>query len=91
MIDVKQNEDGSFTIEWDSEDPYESIFNDWTEEDFTQMLLEYCEEILAKEGKSSIENSAESEEESTETVSTNETEEADSQEHNSGDDSISQE
>lgn len=90
MIDVKQNEDGSFTIEWDSEDPYESIFNDWTEEDFTQMLLEYCEEILDKEGIS-IENSAESAEESTETVSTNETEEENSQEHNSGDDSISQE
>lgn len=41
MIDCKENEDGSFTISWDSEDPEESIFNDWTEEDFTNAITDY--------------------------------------------------
>ena len=44
MADVKANEDGSFTIEWDKEDPYESIFNDWTQEDFSNALKEYIQE-----------------------------------------------
>jgi len=47
MIDVKENEDGSFTISWDSEDPYESIFNNWTEEDFTKLIEDYCHKVIA--------------------------------------------
>ena len=39
-----KNEDGSFTIEGDKEDPYESIFNDWTQEDFSNALKEYIQE-----------------------------------------------
>ena len=35
MINVKDNEDGSFTVEWDENDEDESFFNDWTKEDFT--------------------------------------------------------
>ena len=34
MINVKDNGDGSFIIEWDENDPEESILNDWTKEDF---------------------------------------------------------
>lgn len=49
MIDVKENEDGSFTIEWDSEDPYESIFNDFTAKDFEDLIEQYCQEVLSKE------------------------------------------
>ncbi|AOO07171.1 hypothetical protein Sn250709_027 [Synechococcus phage S-RIM2] len=38
MINVKDNSDGSFIIEWDENDPQESIFNDWTKEDFTEFF-----------------------------------------------------
>ena len=41
MIDVKENEDGTFTISWDENDPEESIFNDWTEKDFTDAITNY--------------------------------------------------
>ena len=41
MIDCKENEDGSFTISWDENDPEESIFNNWTEEDFTNAITDY--------------------------------------------------
>ena len=43
MINVKDHEDGSFTIEWDENDPAESIFNDWTKEDFIN-FFRYCAE-----------------------------------------------
>ena len=38
MIDVKQEDDGSFTIYWDENDPKESILNTWTEEDFINAI-----------------------------------------------------
>ena len=41
MIDVKENEDGTFTISWDENDPEESIFNTWTEKDFTDAITNY--------------------------------------------------
>ena len=47
MIDCKENEDGSFTISWDENDPIESVLNDWTEEDFIEVITNYAEEILA--------------------------------------------
>ena len=56
MINVKDHEDGSFTIEWDENDPAESILNDWTKEDFIN-FFRYCAER---------ENSKESGEESEE-------------------------
>jgi len=34
MINVTENDDGSFTIDWDENDPQESILNDWTKQDF---------------------------------------------------------
>ena len=64
MINVTDHEDGSFTIEWDENDPQESIFNDWTKEDFIE-FFRYC----AKR-----ENAKESGEESQETYYNSESE-----------------
>ena len=64
MINVKDHEDGSFTIEWDENDPQESIFNDWTKEDFVE-FFRWC----AKR-----ENAKESGEESQETYYNSESE-----------------
>lgn len=49
MIDVKEEEDGSFTISWDPDDPVESVFNTWTEQDFTDMIMQRCREVLGEE------------------------------------------
>lgn len=46
MIEVKENDDGTFDISWDENDPYESMFNDWTEQDFINALMEYAKKIL---------------------------------------------
>ena len=48
MINVKQEEDGSFTISWDENDPQESILNTWTQEDFINAIqnkLQSLEEL----------------------------------------------
>ena len=45
MIDVKENEDGTFTISWDENDPTESMFNDWTEQDFINALTDYLQSL----------------------------------------------
>ncbi len=34
MIEVTQDDDKTFTITWDENDPQESILNTWTQEDF---------------------------------------------------------
>lgn len=47
-ISVNENPDGTFTIDWDPEDPQESILNDWTEEDFTNYIRTYCEKLIAE-------------------------------------------
>ena len=41
MINVKELSDGKLEIEWDQNDPLESILNDWTEKDF-QDFFAYC-------------------------------------------------
>ena len=41
MIDVTENQDGTFTISWDENDPTESIFNDFKEEDFINLIQNY--------------------------------------------------
>ena len=45
MIDVKENEDGTFTINWDENDPNESKFNDWTEKDFINLIQDYLNSL----------------------------------------------
>lgn len=46
MIEVKDNGDGQFTISWDENDPAESVFNTWTEQDFIDYLMARCQEEL---------------------------------------------
>lgn len=48
MINVKQEDNGSFTISWDENDPQESVLNHWTEEDFINAIenkLQSLEEL----------------------------------------------
>ena len=59
MIDVKYNGDGSFTIDWDENDPQESILNDWTKEDFIQFFQWAAERELRKNAENSREESSE--------------------------------
>lgn len=38
---VTEHEDGKgFLIEWDANDPVESVFNEWSEEDFIKVIME---------------------------------------------------
>ena len=59
MINVKDNADGSFVIEWDENNEEESIFNDWTKEDFTNFLAWAAKEELRKNSEESGEKSGE--------------------------------
>jgi hypothetical protein len=40
-IKVTQDCENKFTIEWDENDPTESMFNDWKEEDFINAIENY--------------------------------------------------
>jgi len=48
MINVTQESDNTFTISWDHEDPGESIFNSFTEQDFIEVLKYYSERSLSQ-------------------------------------------
>ena len=41
MIEVTQENDNTFTIYWDENDPTEKVFNDYTEEDFINLIQNY--------------------------------------------------
>jgi hypothetical protein len=49
-IDVKEWYDGdgklNLTITWDGNDPIESQFNDWTQEDFLTAIRDACDQEL---------------------------------------------
>ncbi len=45
MIEVTENENGSFTISWDETSPTESILNTWTEEDFINAIMQSIENL----------------------------------------------
>jgi hypothetical protein len=45
MIDVKEEQDGSFTISWDENDQLESQLNHWTEQDFIDAIMKRCQEL----------------------------------------------
>ena len=71
MINVTQNEDGSFEISWDENDPKESILNDYTQEDFQNIIRNFLEQQKCAEEYTSFaakqrQNTTESQEESTE-------------------------
>ena len=46
MIDVKENEDGSFDISWDENDPVETILNTWTQQDFIDCIMSRVKQTL---------------------------------------------
>ncbi len=52
-IEVKENEDGSFDISWDENDPSESMFNTWTAEDFKNAISDYLEKLKNEEQETS--------------------------------------
>jgi hypothetical protein len=45
MINVKEEDDGSLTIDWDENDPQESILNTWTEEDFINAIKDKLQSL----------------------------------------------
>ena len=45
-LTVKENEDGSFTMEWDPEDPLWSWLNTMTEEEITKIITDYAEQVI---------------------------------------------
>lgn len=45
---VTEKEDGSFDIEWDPNDPVEHVFNDWTEQDFIDVIMKAANEVIDK-------------------------------------------
>lgn len=49
MVTVTDKEDGSFLIDWDPNDPKESVLNSWTEEDFLDAIRERLNNRNAKE------------------------------------------
>ena len=48
MINVTQKSETEFIIEWDENDPGESIFNSFTEKDFIDLLEYYSKKELNK-------------------------------------------
>jgi len=53
-LQVNENEDGSFTMEWDPEDPMWSWLNTLSEEDITKIITEYAQKVLDNEQTNSI-------------------------------------
>lgn len=47
-LSVTENDDGSFLIEWDENDPRTSPLNGMTEGDFIEMIREACEDEITK-------------------------------------------
>ncbi len=45
---VTEEEDGSWTFEWDRDHPATSVFNDWTEQDFADMLINAAKETIER-------------------------------------------
>ena len=45
MIKVTQENDNTFTIYWDENDPTEKVFNDYTEEDFINLIQNYLKSL----------------------------------------------
>ncbi len=52
MIEVTEEKDGSFTIEWDDQDPAESILNTWSEQDFIDVIQERLHQLENKNNNS---------------------------------------
>lgn len=46
-LQVKETQEG-FEISWDPDDPLESVFNDWTEEDFLTVITNAARKVIAE-------------------------------------------
>jgi|GEM_PF-2991862 len=44
-LEVIETETG-FEVTWDPDDPVESVFNDWSAEDFMRIVLEYANSVI---------------------------------------------
>jgi hypothetical protein len=55
MIDCKQTDVG-FEITWDPDDPTESVFNTWTEEDFIRVIIEEANRVIEEHNQTNEEN-----------------------------------
>lgn len=55
MIECKETDEG-FQISWDPDDPLESVFNTWTEEDFIRVIMEECNRIIEQHNQEVSEN-----------------------------------
>ncbi len=44
-IKVEEREDGSFDISWDENDPQESILNNFTEQDFVNVIENFLNKL----------------------------------------------
>ena len=49
MIEVKQIDEYTFEISWDENDPKESILNNFTEQDFIDVLMNRIKELEENE------------------------------------------
>jgi len=45
-LKVSENDDGTFVIEWDPNDPRYAIFNDMTEEQITELIIQGLRERI---------------------------------------------
>jgi hypothetical protein len=45
MINVTEEDGNKFIISWDENDPRESMFNTWTEQDFINALTEHLKTL----------------------------------------------
>jgi hypothetical protein len=48
MIQVEDIGDNTLHISWDENDPMESLLNEWSEEDFIEIIRKYCLEANEK-------------------------------------------
>jgi len=48
------NDDETITFNWHENDPVDSVFNTWTEQDFMDAILDYSKEVMGEEEYSKI-------------------------------------
>jgi len=53
-LKVSENDDGSFTMEWNPDDPVWSWLNTMTEDEITEIIHNYADEVLQNEKIDSI-------------------------------------
>lgn len=53
-LKVEQNDDGSFSLEWDPEDPLWSWLNTMSEEEITKIITDYAEQVIHNAETNSI-------------------------------------